>query len=113
MDTLYIGDIPSAYHYAVFSNDYVTLYRVPYAQSTDLDYYRVYTNYRGFYYTYGTTHVNNYTSYQDISVSNNFMYRNDINDIFQTAFIIFLMILFVFNLVTSLIKRGGILGGLL
>ena len=26
MDTLYIGDIPEEYHYAVFNGDYITLY---------------------------------------------------------------------------------------
>lgn len=113
MDTLYIGDIPSDYHYAVFSNDYVTLYRVPTAQNTDLDYYRIYFNYDGFFYSTGTTHVNNFTTYQDISVTDSFWYRPDISNIVQTSFLLFFMIIFVFNLITSFVRRGGILGGLL
>lgn len=114
MDTLYIGDIPSNFHYAVFSADYITLYNVSSAQNQTVDYYRIYKNYDNFMYTTGTTTVgNNRTYYQDISVSNNWMYRSDIDKIFTVCFIIFFMFIFVFNIVTSVFKKGGVFGGLL
>lgn len=114
MDTLYIGDIPSDYHYAVFSNDYVRLYRVPSAQNQTVDYYQIYTNYDGFFYSTGSQTVGNTrTYYTDISVSNYWMYRSDIDKIFTVCFIIVLMFIFCFNLITSCIKKGGVFGGLL
>lgn len=53
MDTLYIMDIPAEYHYAVFGNDYITLYNQPSAQNQTLHYYRVYNNSLGYYYSQG------------------------------------------------------------
>ena len=44
MDTLYIGDIPKEYCYAVFSNDYVTLYNKPVLHNETVDFYRIYFN---------------------------------------------------------------------
>lgn len=114
MDTLYIGDIPPDYHYAVFSNDYIRLYRVPSAQNTTVDYYQIYTNYEGFFYSTGSQTVGNTrVYYNDISVSNDWLYRSDIDKIFTVVFIIILMFLFVFNIATSSIKKGGVFGGLL
>lgn len=116
MDTLYIGDIPEEYHYAVFSNDYITLYNTNnfYSNGT-YDYYRIYTNLGGFYYVQGQTTVNNYNTItvQDVNVSQNWLYRQDINKIFIVLFIICVLFIFVFNIVTSVFKKGGVFGGLL
>ncbi len=110
MDTLYIGDIPEEYHYAQLSGDYITLYNRPSAQNTTLNYYRVYHNNLGFYYTTGTQSFGQYntTYFTDIPVSNNWMYRTDIDKIFTVCFIIFFMFIFVFNIVTSVFKKGGV-----
>lgn len=114
MDTLYIGDIPPDYHYAVFSNGYITLYNRSSGTNQTLDYYRIYTNNNGFYYSTGTTNFNYGTTYfEDINVSNNWMYRSDIDKIFIVCFIIFFMFIFTFNIVTSMFKKGGVFGGLL
>lgn len=113
MDTLYIGDIPSNYHYAVFSNGYITLYDRASATNQTLNYYRIYTNNNGFYYSTGSTTFGYTTNYfEDINVSNNWMYRSDIDKIFVVCFIIFFMFIFVFNIVTSCFKKGGVFGGL-
>lgn len=50
MDTLYIGDIPSEYHYALFGNGYIDLYNTEVLRNGTFDYYRIYTNSGGFYY---------------------------------------------------------------
>ena len=115
MDTLYIGDIPLEFHYAVFSGDYITLYSQPSAQAETISYYRVYDYNNGFYYTTGTTTFNQYnrTYFDDISVSNSWWYRHDIDIIFIVCFIICLMFIFVFNIITSCFKKGGVFGGLL
>lgn len=114
MDTLYIGDIPLDYHYAVFGNDYIRLYNVPSAQNQTVTYYQIFTNYEGFYYTTGTTTIGNTRSYYtNINVSNDWLYRSDIDKIFTVCFIIILMFIFCFNIITSSIKKGGVFGGLL
>ena len=116
MDTLYIGDIPKEYHFAVFNGDYITLYNTDrfYPDNT-YDYYRIYNHGGGFYYVQGETRINNYNtlSTQDIQVSDNWLYRQDIDKIFTVVFIICIMFIFVFNIVTSVFKKGGVLGGLL
>lgn len=114
MDTLYIGDIPSSFHYASFGNDYITLYDRPSAVNVTIPYYRIYDYEKGFYYTTGQQTFSNYnTSYfDDINVSNNWLYRSDIDKIFVVCFIIFFMFIFVFNIVTSVFKKGGVFGGL-
>ncbi len=115
MDTLYVGDIPLEYHYAVFNNGYITLYNKPSAINENLYYYRVYTNNNGFYYSTGYQSFSRYdtTYFQDIKVSNDWMYRTDIDKIFIVCFIIFFMFIFVFNIVTSMFKKGGVFGGLI
>lgn len=114
MDTLYIGDIPSEYKYAQFSGDYITLFNKPQGQNETLPYYRIYDK-EGFYYSQGTQTFGNYntTYFTEIPVSNNWMYRQDIDKIFLVCFIIFFMFIFVFNIVTSMFKKGGVFGGLL
>ncbi len=114
MDTLYIGDIPLDYTYATFNGDYITLYNKSSARNETLSYFRIYTNYDNFMYTSGTqTFSNNTTYFQPITVSNNWMYRTDIDKIFVVCFIIFFMFIFVFNIITSIYKKGGVFGGLL
>lgn len=114
MDTLYIGDIPSDYKYAIFSNDYITLYNQSSATNETLNYYRIYTNYDGFYYTTGSTEFRfNTTTFDEIKVSDNWLYRSDIDKIFTVSFFFILLFIFVFNIVTSVFKKGGVFGGLL
>lgn len=114
MDTLYIADIPSEYHYAVIGNDYITLFNQPQGHNETLPFYRIYSNNLGYYYTTGQQVFSQYstTYFQDIPVSNDWLYRTDIDKIFVVCFIIFLMFIWLFNLVTSIFKKGGVFGGL-
>lgn len=115
MDTLYIGDIPTNYHYAAFSNDYVTLYNKPYGQNETLDYYRIYFNYDNFIYSTGVSSFSNYnrTDFTDISVSQSWWYRRDLDSILLCVFIISIFFIFIFNIITSCFKKGGVFGGLI
>lgn len=114
MDTLYTGDIPSDFKYAVFSNDYITLYNRPNATNETLPYYRIYKNYDCFLYSTGTTNFNFNTSvFTEIKTSDNWLYRGDIDKIFTVSFFCILLFVFVFNIVTSIFKKGGVFGGLL
>lgn len=114
-DVLYISDIPSEYHYAVFSNDYVTLYNQPSAANETLDYYRIYYKVSPGTYITGTQYFNSYntTYFVDYPVSNSVWDRPDLDKILLCVLILAVFGVFLINLVTSIIKKGGILGGLL
>lgn len=115
MDTLYIGDIPLEYKYAQFSNGYITLYNKPYGNNETLDYYRIYTTNNGFYYSQGQTNFGNYntTYFQEIEVTDNYLYRNDLDAIYIVCFITVVTFIFGLNIITSFFKKGGVLSGLL
>lgn len=113
MDTLYIGDIPLDYKYAVFSNGYITLYNQSFARNETLNYYRIYTTNNGFYYSTGSQYFgNNTSSFTEVPVSQNIVYRTDIDGIFLMSFILVIFGLWLLNLITSCIRKGGVLGGL-
>lgn len=115
MDTLFIGDIPKEYHYALFNNGYIDLYNTPNLTNGTYNYYRVYTNSGGFYYRLYSTNYGQYnTTYaQEIKVTDNICYRQDFSNICIITFIIVFFAVFLFNIFTSSIRKGGLLGGLL
>lgn len=114
MDLLYIGDIPSSYHYAVYSANYIDLYNTPTLRGT-LNYYRVYLYDNQFMYelrsqTYSNT---NNTTATSIQVTDDVLYRRDYPSIMFMSTIYIILLVFLFNIVTSVFKRGGLFGGLL
>lgn len=113
MDTLYIADIPQEYHFAIFGNNYIDLYNTQNLTGT-LNFYRVYLYNNAFYYEQRVANYNQYntTIATEINVSSDRIYRRDYPSImFMSAtFILFLAILV--NLITSVFKKGGLLGGL-
>lgn len=115
MDTLYIGDIPNTYHYAIFNNGFIDLYNTPQLHNNTYTRYRIYTNVNGFYYSMDSIQVGSYTTNYatDIKVTDNICYRQDFNAIVVTTFIIALFGIWLCNLFTSMIRKGGVLGGLL
>lgn len=115
MDTLYIGDIPKEYHYALFNNGYIDLYNTNVLHNNTYTYYRVFTNVGGFYYEQRQTTVSAYTTTytNNIDISNKSVYRQDFDSIVVITFIICLFAIWLFNLITSIIRKGGVLGGLL
>lgn len=114
MDTLYIGDIPQEYHYALFNNGYIDLYNTDILNNDTYTFYRVYTNAGGFYYRqYQQTYSQYNTTYaQDINVTDNQCYRQDFPSILFMTLFFTLIGIWLFNLITSLIRKGGLLGGL-
>ena len=114
MDTLYIGDIPKEYHYAVYGSNYIDLYNTPNLDTT-LNYYRVYLYDNLFAYELRTSRYSSLNpSYaQSIEVTDNYMYRRDYPSIIGISFTTIILIVFLFNIVSSGFKRGGLLSGLL
>ena len=115
MDKIYIGDIPTEYHFARFGNGYIDLYDSQVLHNNSYTYYRIYTNDNGFYYSTNIANYNQYiTEYaQPVDVTNEIFYRTDFPNIMIMTFIFVLFGIFLFNIVTSLIRKGGLLGGLL
>lgn len=114
MDTIYIGDIPEQFHYARFGNNYIDLFdtnRLNNNQS--YTYYRIYMYDNLFEYDVRTQQGGYYSEIlQDVSVSQNKVYRRDFGDI---CIIVALMVgfgIWLLNLMTSIVRKGGVLGGL-
>lgn len=116
MDKLYTGDIPQEYHYAKFNSNYIDLYDTEVLQpNSTYTYYRVYMYDNLFMYD---TLVNTTSGYYlqtntDIEVTDNFMYRRDFPSILTILLIIVLFLVFCTNVITSVVRKGGVLGGLL
>lgn len=116
MDKVYIGNsIPSSYHYAIFGNGYIDLYNTEVLQNGTFDYYRIYTNNNGFYYKHDSQRysLTSETRATIVGVTDNFCYRQDFPNIMIMTFIFVLFGIFLFNIISSFIRKGGLLGGLL
>lgn len=115
MDTLYTGDIPSEYHYASFGNGYIDLYNTDTLHNNTYTRYRVFTNNNGFFYSVDTVNVGTFqTTYlQPINTTNDISYRFDYPNILIMTTIFVLFGVWLFNLFTSIVRKGGVLGGLL
>lgn len=114
MDTIYIGDIPEQFHYARFGNNYIDLFDTNHLNNNQTyTYYRIYMYDNLFEYDVRTQQGGYYSEIlQDVSVSQNKVFRRDFGDI---CIIVALMVGFgvwLLNLMTSIIRKGGVLGGL-
>lgn len=115
MDTLYIGDIPKEYHFARFGSNYIDLFNTNnLKQNVNYTYYRIYLYDNLFEYDIRSQQGSSYYSeiLQDVKVSSSQVYRRDFGDI---CIIIALYVGFgvwLLNLMTSIFRKGGVLGGL-
>lgn len=114
MDTIYIGDIPTEFHYARFGSNYIDLFNTnELANNRRYTYYRIYMYDNLFEYDVRSQEGSYYNeTLQDVSVSQSKVYRRDFGDI---CIIVALMVgfgIWLLNLMTSLIRKGGVLGGL-
>lgn len=115
-DKIYLGSqIPDGFHYAQYNNSYITLYNQPSAQNEILPYYRIYFPYSYDLVSTGSTSFGSYnrTYFEDVPVSRSFFDRPDAFKIVTIVFILTFFALFLFNLFTSIFRKGGIFGGLL
>lgn len=114
MDVIYSGDIPKDYKYARFGNYYIDLFKQPNLQG-ELDYYRIYLYDNLFEYDhlFQTFNQYNYSTAKQVEVTDDFHYRRDLPSICFLSIVEICVILIIFNLVTSVFKKGGLLHGLL
>lgn len=114
MDTIYIGDIPQDFHFARFGNNYIDLFNTnDLRPNVNYTYYRIFLYDNLFEYDIRTQEGSYYSeTLQDVKVSNSQVYRRDFGDI---CIIIALYVGFgvwLLNLMTSIFRKGGVLGGL-
>ena len=113
----YIPDnIAEDYKYIVFGDDYVDFYSTDNIISGN-----TYTFYRNYYffdydlfqeYTLNATETKNLECVE-INPTHNYIYRKDYSNILFTSFIYILGFVVIFNIITSIIKKGGLLSGLI
>lgn len=115
MDVLYIGDIPQNYKFARFGSNYVDLFNTQTLHNGTYTFYRIYFYDNFFAYDVGALSVGQYTTYNciELNVSDQVVYRRDFCNIVVLTFIIALFGLWLFNLFTSIVRKGGLFGGLL
>lgn len=114
MDKLYTGDIPQNYKFARFGSNYIDLFDRQTLTNGSFNYYRVYFYDNFFVYTQDTYNVGSYNvvTLQEIPVTNDWHYRRDLDSIYTCAFFLILIITLCLNVITSMIRKGGALGGL-
>ena len=107
MDKLYIADIPLEYCFADFHENYIDLYKQgEYSQNEVVDFYRLYFDVSpGTYQHMYRVIEEQTTSYLSYDVTNDWVYRSDVTDIFITVFLFIIFFIFLFNIVTSTIKK--------
>lgn len=117
MDTLYIGDIPLEFHYAIFNSDYIDLYDSEYlTPNSSYNYYRIYLYDNAFFYQRNVRNTSyNFTIQQlsSIDVSNDYWYRRDFDSICFIGLVLSILLFLLTNLFTTFIRKNGVLSGLL
>lgn len=105
-DYIYLGNI---------TNTYYDLYNRSNTQGTNGNYYRVFYAFEPDYWQMYSYQSSQYyeTNYQPIERTDSFIARYDNYKIFTTGFCLIFLLIFLINIVSTIVKKGGILGGLL
>lgn len=114
-DKIYIGnEIPDGYIYGNITDSYIELFNKPTFQNETATCYRIYYRYSDNLIVETTKTFGNYNSanYPELPVSRDVFDRPHFVNIVVIVFCISVFGVWLTNLVTSIIKRGGLLGGL-
>lgn len=112
MDTLYTGKIPKTYKYIYLKDNYIYLFDVPQIDNDTLNCYKI-DNKGQFLYCYDTFTSNSLINFQEVTVTDKHYYRTDFPSVLFCSLCIALVFIFILNCITSIYRRGGVLGGLL
>lgn len=116
MAKLYVPkEIPKEYNYlGNITDTYYDLYNKSNIQNSTSDFYRVYYNINPDLYTHNEDYYGEIfnTNFQQVDTSSSILNHPNNLSIFGVAFIVLFTIVFILNIVTSIIKKGGLLGGL-
>lgn len=108
-------DVPNGYKYGTITNDYVELFNKSTFQNETATYYRIYYNYNGGVVQTGTRTFSNYnpTTYSELPVSRDILDYPKADTLVIIVFIFVLGFIWLSNLFTSIVKKGGLFGGLI
>lgn len=102
--------VPSDEHYDVYNTNYLE-------PNQTYNYYRFYNNLDQDMYIMQqrqTTQYNyGYLNAIEIKPQHSYIYRKDYHDIVTTSAVLIIGIIALFNIVTSIIRKGGLFSGLL
>ncbi|MCI8352645.1 MAG: hypothetical protein HFJ58_03415 [Clostridia bacterium] len=114
MDTLYTGNIPEEYKFARFSDNSIDLFNEQNLENGEVYlYYRIPLYDNCFVYNLEVLNNTEYSTLTEVKTTNNVCYRRDFNNICTIILTFVIFGLFLFNIVTSIVRKGGVLGGLL
>lgn len=110
------AEIPQNYKYmGNITNTYFDIYDRENIRNQSGTYYRIYYGLDPSYWEqYSYTGSSYYeTTYQEFERTSSFLARPDNYKIVTVGFCIIFLIILLTNVITSIVKRGGVLGGLL
>lgn len=119
MKDFYIPEgITDDFCYVVPGNGYYDLYNTNYLNSNQTyTYYRFYNSVDNDMYQTLTRTTGSYYGQElnaiQIEPKHNYIYRNDYKDIVVTSAVLIIGLVVLLNIITSMIKKGGVLSGLL
>lgn len=114
-DKIYIGnEIPDGYIYGNITDTYIELFNKSTFQNETATCYRIYYKYSDYLVVQSQRSFNGYytQTFDELPVSRDVFDRPDFANVVIIVFCISLFGVWLCNLVTSIIKRGGLLGGL-
>lgn len=109
------SSIPDGYEYAQFNtNGSIRLYNKPNGQNETLHWYEIENQYSSGLVTDGYTTFSNYssTNFYHVPVSREVFDRPDFFNIIAITLLLTISGLWLLNLFTSIVRKGGVLGGL-
>lgn len=114
-DKIYIPDsVPDGFIYGTINNYYVDLFNKRQFQNETAPYYRIYYGYSSGLVGEYTRSFSSYspTVFEELPVSRSVFDRPDFINILTITLLITVCGLWLFNLITSFIRKGGVFGGL-
>ena len=118
MAKFYVPDtVPLNYNYALINNNYIDFYNKNTFYNESATFYRVWYN-----ISPDTVEVKNrsFGGYNqtvldttNFDLTYDYWYRKDMPNILTSALVLSVFFIFTLNVITSIIRKGGILGGLL
>jgi hypothetical protein len=107
--------IPNDYKYITnITSNYFDLYNTNNTAGKTLTFYRIYYSFNDdMYFTYSQNYGQyNSLNLQEIERSTSIFSRHDNLQLFTISFVVLFFIIFIINIMTSIVKKGGVLGGL-
>ena len=116
-DKIFCSDIPEGFKYFFPTNTGYRLYNTNnFEEGETYEYYEFFTEISSNTYVHGWDSPSNFSQpveIYEVEVTSDNFYRSDIHDVIGSTFILGLCFIFLINIVTSIVRRNGIFGGLL